>query len=209
MRLRLSLPYSEADHIKTLVLILLVYRLDVRHLPATWSAPRRPEIKKYVFAFAYIVGKLNLRIFRLRGYAAGLTYYRIDRKVYERLAFCCGDSCVKTFLQSSNIFSFKHFRRHSRDYLTCLLIFNETAEIHENLHSNFIVRVFLRRIEIESDVFLHEITVICLCLCRICRKGVHHLTIFLHHSVMGLFICLYLFFWRLTACHHYKCRKRK
>ena len=167
---RLALPYCDAHHIELISFILVIYRLDIRHLPAAWTAPWRPEIKQYIFAFAHIVRQLYLRVFRLRRHAAGLPYYCIHRKVYKRLALGCSDPCVKAFLQSSYIFSFKHFCRHLRDYCTCLLIIDEAAKVHKHLHRHFVVRILLGSIEIELYISLDKVIVERLCLLPVCRK---------------------------------------
>ena len=161
---RLALPDCNADNIKLVSFVFVVYSLDVRHLPAAWTAPWRPEIKQYIFAFAHIVRQLYLRVFRLRRHAAGLPYYCIHRKVYKRLALGCSNPCVKAFLQSSYIFSFKHFCRHLRDYRTCLLIIDEAAKVHKHLHRHFVVRILLGSIEIELNISLDKVIVERLCL---------------------------------------------
>ena len=112
MRLRLSLPNSKADYIKTLILVLVVDSLYVRHLSAARTAPRRPEVNKDIFAVSNIVRELNFLLERLRIYTSVITINVLYCEVCKLHTLCSSLSCIKTLLEISYLLILEHSLRH-------------------------------------------------------------------------------------------------
>jgi hypothetical protein len=107
----LTLPNCDAYNLEFLTTIDVIDSLDVRNLALARATPWRPEVKKNIFSFTNILGKLNFLVNWLWRNAASKTYNVVHCEILEHFTLCCLKSCAQSVLHALDILVLLNCRR--------------------------------------------------------------------------------------------------